>query len=114
MPKTRQPKPAKKPKTPSPGRKRSPGSASRSSSPTTTPSPSPLNVLDRPLREKDVEKIISILRETVDQITEQHGRQLERLYATSQDHSSQLQGLSHGLDKIRKRMNEAAVALLQK
>jgi len=113
MPKTRQPKPAKKPKTPSPGRKRSPGSASRSSSPTTTPSPSPLNVLDRPLREKDVEKIISILRETVDQITEQHGRRLDALYRHSQTQHQEIRELMRQV-KIQERTNEAAVALLQK
>jgi len=114
MPKTRQPKPAKKPKTPSRGRKPSPPSASRSSSSTTTPPLIPLSVPTPLLSEKDLAKIVSILQETVDQITAQHERRLDALYERSQNLGRDLRGTERSLENLRKRTNEAAVALLQR
>jgi len=99
MPKTPSRKPAKKPKI---GRSRPTTVRQGSSStPGTTRRARPdASALKTPMSERDVEKIVSILQETVDQITAAFERQLELL--------------SKRMKAVERKLNEAAVALLQR
>lgn len=59
-------------------------------------------------------KIVSILQETVDQITERQGRQLDVLYARTQEQHQEMVSLRQRMTSLEGRLNEAAVALLQR
>ena len=80
---------------------------------TTTPQP-PAASGSKGLMERDMERIVSILRETVDQITERHERQLEKLYQRTVDLKTASQELQLEVRGLKERLNEAAVALLQR
>lgn len=112
MRKTPSPKPVKKPKTPSRGREHSPRSGSPSSSSTTTPRPPAAKKYL--LLDKDVGKIIDVLREHQDTKLETVETRLAECREGRRGLLEQVEELRDRMEKLEERVNEAAISLLQR